>query len=133
MRHAHLTLGCLLLVAGCGGGLQEVPRDLDGEAEPRPRRAVAKAAPQAAAAPAIEKPAAPPPEPVPERLGTPASSRAKKPAWSMYSGEYAPQAPWRAKLFDESSGPLQGEQVGLVCRLGISSTTRHGGFAGLPD
>jgi len=132
MSHARFTLGCLLLVAGCRGGV-------DGEDASRPRRAAPTAAPQASAAPAIEelKAPPPPPDPVPERLGTPASSRAKRPAWSRYREDYAPQPAGRDKLFNESSGPLQGEQVGLVCRLGIS-TTNHGrsnlgAFDGMAD
>ncbi|UQA56447.1 hypothetical protein [Polyangium aurulentum] len=132
MRHARLTVGCLLLVAGCRGGS-------DGKDESRSRRAVPTAAPQASAAPAVEAPKAPPPppEPVPERLGTPASSQAKRPAWSRYREDYAPQPESRDKLFNESSGPLQGEQVGLVCRLGIS-TENHGhsnlgAFDGMAD
>ncbi|MDC3958905.1 hypothetical protein [Polyangium jinanense] len=134
----RVALGCLLLVAGCSGGLQEMLRELDGEPAPRPRPALSTAGPEAAASklpasPATEKPPAPPPlEPIPERLGTPASSRAKKPIWSMASESYAPQPTDRHALFVASSGPLQGEQVGLICRLGIN-TKNHGDFDGEAD
>lgn len=113
----------LALVAGmsCGGGASEVHEPFGREPPPAPFAAAAPTAQaQASAKPTVTAPreAPPPPEPVPDKLGSPSSSLAKRPAFASTSS-FAPQPPNSSALYDEAKAPLKANAVGFVCLVSV--------------
>lgn len=123
----RVTLLAALALAGCGGGAEAVapttpPSRGGGElARPAAPTTSTEAPPPAvAAAPPATTP--PPEEPIPEQLGTPASSRAAAPAWWLDRDEpsYAPSPPNAMGLFEAAAAPGGGDDpAALACAFNI--------------